>query len=87
MIEAQRCALREVSTPLIPIADGVVAMPLIGVIDAQRAEQMMIVLLDGVSSHRARTVILDITWVQEVDAHVAGVLGWRRRGRGCSARR
>jgi rsbT co-antagonist protein RsbR len=73
VIEAQRYALREVSTPLIPIADGIVAMPLIGVIDEQRAEQMMSVLLEGVSSHRAETVILDITGVQDVDTEVAGV--------------
>ncbi len=73
VIEAQRYALRELSTPLIPIADGVVAMPLIGVIDEPRAEQMMSVLLEGVSSHAAGTVILDITGVQDVDAHVAGV--------------
>ncbi|MEO5725741.1 MAG: PAS domain S-box protein [Byssovorax sp.] len=73
VIEAQRYALHEVSTPLLPIADGVVAMPLIGVIDEQRAEQMMSVLLDGVSKHRAETVILDITGVQDVDTHVADV--------------
>jgi len=73
VIEAQRYALRELSTPLIPIADGVVAMPLIGVIDEPRAEQMMSALLDGVSTHRAETVILDITGVQDVDSRVAGV--------------
>jgi rsbT co-antagonist protein RsbR len=73
VIEAQRYALRELSTPLIPIAAGVLAMPLIGVIDAPRAEQMMSALLDGVSNHRAETVILDITGVQDVDTAVASV--------------
>jgi rsbT co-antagonist protein RsbR len=73
VIDAQRRALRELSTPLIPIADGVVAMPFIGAMDEQRAEQMMSVLLEGVSNYRAQTVILDITGVQDVDAHVAGV--------------
>jgi rsbT co-antagonist protein RsbR len=73
VIDAQRRALRELSTPLIPIVDGVVAMPFIGAMDEQRAEQMMSVLLEGVSNYRAQTVILDITGVQDVDAHVAGV--------------
>lgn len=73
VIEAQRSALRELSTPLIPIADNVVAMPLIGAIDEQRADQLMDVLLKGVSTHRAETVILDITGVHVVDTQIANV--------------
>jgi rsbT co-antagonist protein RsbR len=71
VIAAQQAALRELSTPLIPIADGVIVMPLIGTIDSQRAEQVMESLLEGVSHHRAHTVILDITGVQVVDTQVA----------------
>ena len=74
MIEAQRLALRELSTPLIPIADDVVVMPLIGTIDSQRAHQFMEALLNGVGAHRAGTVIIDITGVQVVDTHVANAL-------------
>jgi anti-anti-sigma factor len=71
MIEAQRAALRELSTPLIPIADDVVIMPLIGTIDSQRAQQVMETLLEGVARYHAETVILDITGVQVVDTQVA----------------
>lgn len=71
LIEAQRLALRELSTPLIPIADNVVIMPLVGSIDTQRAQQVLESLLDGVAAHHAETVILDITGVQVVDTQVA----------------
>jgi hypothetical protein len=41
IIAAQQATLRELSTPLMPIADGVIAMPLIGAIDTMRAQQIM----------------------------------------------
>jgi PAS domain S-box-containing protein len=71
VIEAQATALRELSTPLIPLSDHVVAMPLIGHIDTGRAQQVMDSLLEGVAQHHARTVILDITGVPVVDTQVA----------------
>lgn len=71
IIDAQRIALRELSTPLIPLADQVLMMPLIGTIDSVRAQQMLETLLEGVATHQATTVILDITGVQVVDTHVA----------------
>jgi PAS domain S-box-containing protein len=71
IIEAQQAALRELSTPLIPVSDDVVIMPLIGTVDSQRAQQVMEVLLEGVALHHATTVILDITGVQVVDTQVA----------------
>jgi rsbT co-antagonist protein RsbR len=71
LIDAQRNALRELSTPLIPISRDVVIMPLIGTIDSQRAQQVMEALLDGVAQHQARLVILDITGVAVVDTQVA----------------
>jgi nitrate/nitrite transport system substrate-binding protein len=71
VIDAQRDALRELSTPLIPISDDVVIMPLIGTIDSQRAQQVMETLLEGVARHQSRLVILDITGVHVVDTQVA----------------
>jgi rsbT co-antagonist protein RsbR len=71
IIAAQRNALRELSTPLIPITDEVVIMPLIGTIDSQRAQQVMEALLEGVAQHQADLVILDITGVSVVDTQVA----------------
>jgi len=74
IIAAQQAALRELSTPLIPILDGVVAMPLIGAIDSARARQIMETLLEGIGEKRASIAILDITGVRVVDTQVANAL-------------
>jgi rsbT co-antagonist protein RsbR len=74
IIRAQQAALRELGTPLIPIADGLLAMPLVGAIDSVRAQQIMEVLLRGIAAERARVVILDITGVLVVDTEVAHAL-------------
>jgi rsbT co-antagonist protein RsbR len=74
VIEAQQTALRELSTPLIPIVDGVVAMPLVGTIDSLRAQMIMEALLEGISELQAEVAILDITGVRVVDTQVASAL-------------
>jgi rsbT co-antagonist protein RsbR len=74
VIAVQQAALRELSTPLIPLADNVVAMPLIGSIDSARAQQIIEELLTGVAANRATTAIIDITGVPIVDTQVAGAL-------------
>lgn len=74
VIAAQRAMLRELSTPLVPIADGVITMPLIGAIDAARAQQILETLLEGISARQAQLAILDITGVREVDAQAAEAL-------------
>ncbi|HEY1012306.1 MAG TPA: PAS domain-containing protein, partial [Herpetosiphonaceae bacterium] len=67
ILRAQEAVLAELSTPLIPITDEVVIMPLIGAVDSRRAQQVIEALLHGVASTRARTAILDITGVPIVD--------------------
>ncbi|NJP05374.1 MAG: PAS domain S-box protein [Chloroflexaceae bacterium] len=74
VIDAQGDAIRELSTPLLPLADGVLAMPLVGAIDTQRAQQVTETLLEGVSHYRTNTVIIDITGVKVVDTQVAQAL-------------
>ncbi|XSG73909.1 PAS domain S-box protein [Herpetosiphon llansteffanensis] len=74
IIEAQAAALRELSTPLIPINERTVIMPLIGSIDSARASQIVESLLQGVSQMNAGVVILDLTGVPVVDTQVAGAL-------------
>ncbi len=70
-ISAQQDALRELSTPLLPIADGVLAMPLVGAIDRERAHQIIDGLLHGIATHRAHTAILDVTGIRLMDTEVA----------------
>ena len=74
IIQTQQAALRELNTPLIPLADNVVAMPLIGTIDSNRAQQMIETLLEGITKHQAVVAILDVTGVPLVDTQVADAL-------------
>ncbi len=71
LIEAQRQALRELSTPIIPMLDRIIVMPLVGSIDSMRARDITRSLLAGIQKHRAKVVILDITGVPIVDSGVA----------------
>jgi rsbT co-antagonist protein RsbR len=71
IIRAQDAALLALSTPLIPISDRAVVMPIIGALDARRAEQVMETILRGIVAHRADTVIIDVTGVAAIDIDVA----------------
>lgn len=73
-IEAQRQRLADLSTPLIPITDRILTMPLVGALDPERAEQVLTTLLEGVSRTGAAVAILDITGVAVVDTQVASAL-------------
>jgi anti-anti-sigma regulatory factor len=74
VIRLQATALAELSTPLIPISERVVVMPLIGSLDSQRAQQVLDTLLHGIAGSGAQVAILDITGVPVVDTQVANML-------------
>ncbi|HEY0602731.1 MAG TPA: PAS domain-containing protein [Herpetosiphonaceae bacterium] len=74
VIAAQQAVLREMSTPLIPLADDIVLMPLIGSLDSSRAQQVMETLLEGITEHVASIAILDITGLPVIDTQVANAL-------------
>ena len=74
VIAAQAAALIERSTPLIPITDEILVMPLIGTIDRNRGQGILEVALHGARERRARVTILDITGVPAIDAQTAEVL-------------
>ena len=74
IIEAQKHALQELSTPVIPVIEGIIIMPLIGSIDTMRAKDITRGLLSGIREHRAKVVIVDITGVPIVDSGVANHL-------------
>ena len=69
--QSQREVLEELSTPIIPITDHIIIMPLIGAIDTARARSIMRSLLAGITQHNAQVIILDITGVPLVDTGVA----------------
>ncbi|EYF06100.1 PAS domain-containing protein [Chondromyces apiculatus] len=74
VLAAHQRVIRELSTPLIPLAEGLVVMPLLGTIDSSRAKQIMETLLEGIATQRARTAILDVTGIKYVDTAVANAL-------------
>lgn len=66
--------IRELSTPVLPIHDGVLVVPLVGHMDIERAGQLMEALLGRIHRHATHTVILDVTGLPAVDAAVTGHL-------------
>jgi predicted ATPase/GAF domain-containing protein len=74
IIRVQTDLLVELSAPLIPISDEILVMPLVGAMDARRAERVMDTVLSGASRTRARVVIIDITGMKTVDAAAAAAL-------------
>lgn len=63
--------VRELSTPVIPIHQGILALPLVGTIDSIRSAQILEVLLDAIVRAQASVVIVDVTGVPLVDSGVA----------------
>ncbi|SFP79742.1 rsbT co-antagonist protein RsbR [Geodermatophilus dictyosporus] len=74
VIRQQQDALRELSTPVLPVRERLLILPIIGVLDRERARQLTEQLLTGIRTHRARVVVVDITGVPEVDESVANHL-------------
>jgi rsbT co-antagonist protein RsbR len=75
-------AVRSMSTPILSIWEGVLALPVIGMVDGARAAQMMERLLEEITRTRARYAILDVTGVEVMDAGAAEHLLRLVRGAG-----
>lgn len=73
-INLQQDAIRELSTPVLQIREGLLILPIIGMIDSQRAKQLTDGLLRSIRANRARMVVMDITGVAAVDSKVANHL-------------
>jgi anti-anti-sigma factor len=71
VINSQRSVIRELSSPIVPISEGALVLPLIGAIDSTRAQQITETLLEAIGEQRADTVIVDITGIPVVDTRVA----------------
>jgi GAF domain-containing protein/anti-anti-sigma regulatory factor len=79
VIRRQREAIRVLSTPIIEVWDGVLTIPLLGALDAERAASMITSILEALSRKRYQCVIVDLTGVESIDAatgeHVARLIG------------
>jgi ribose transport system substrate-binding protein len=71
VVTAQQRLIRELSTPVIPITDTTLVLPLIGTIDSTRAQQILEKMLTAIALHHAQILIVDITGVAVVDTSVA----------------
>src|SRR5690242_15758127 len=74
IIREQQEAIRELSTPVLQVRERLLILPIIGVIDPQRARQLTEQLLRGIRATRAKVVVIDITGVAAMDASVANHL-------------
>jgi rsbT co-antagonist protein RsbR len=74
VIRQQQEAIRELSTPVLQVRERLLILPIIGVIDPQRARQLTEQLLRGIRTNRAKVVVIDITGVAAMDVTVANHL-------------
>lgn len=74
VIRQQQEAIRELSTPVLQVRERLLILPIIGVLDSQRAKQLTEQLLRGIRSNRAKVVVVDITGVPTLDSTVANHL-------------
>ena len=74
VIREQQEAIRELSTPVLQVRERLLILPIIGLIDPQRARQLTEQLLRGIRTNRAKVVVIDITGVAAMDASVANHL-------------
>ncbi len=74
VIREQQEAIRVLSTPVLQVRERLLILPIIGLIDPQRARQLTEQLLRGIRTNRAKVVVIDITGVPVLDANVANHL-------------
>lgn len=74
VIREQQEAIRELSTPVLRVRERLLILPIIGMLDADRARQLTEQLLGEIQSSRAKVVVIDITGVAAIDRTVANHL-------------
>jgi rsbT co-antagonist protein RsbR len=70
-IERQQAAIRELSTPIMEVWDGILCLPIVGIMDTGRSADMTDALLRAVVGTRARCAIIDITGIEVMDTGTA----------------
>lgn len=73
-ITASTQSLMEMSTPVTPIWEGILLLPLVGILDSARAQDVMSKTLNKISETRAKVFVLDISGVGAMDTAVANQL-------------
>ncbi len=71
LVKAQQESILELSSPIVTVWDGILAVPIIGILDSNRTQQLMEDLLTAIVDSGSRVAIIDITGVAVVDTLVA----------------
>jgi anti-anti-sigma regulatory factor len=74
MLKEQQKAIQELSTPVLQVTSHILVLPLIGIVDTTRAQQIVEQLLNKIVETQASIVILDVTGVPVIDSAVANHL-------------
>ena len=74
VIREQQESIRELSTPVLLVRERLLILPIIGVLDSQRARQLSEQLLVAIQANRAKVVVIDVTGVLTIDLTVANHL-------------
>jgi rsbT co-antagonist protein RsbR len=69
--DMQSRIIQELSTPIVPIYEGVLVLPLVGAVDSRRATRIMEEALEQIVTYQADMLIIDITGVSVIDTAVA----------------
>ena len=67
VVEKQKAAIRELSTPIIELWNGVLCLPVVGVVDTLRSTEMTSALLQAIVDKKTRFAIIDITGIDVMD--------------------
>jgi anti-anti-sigma regulatory factor len=74
IIAQQQEAIRELTMPVLQIDECLLVIPLVGMVDTQRARQLIETLLNAIRDRRARGIVLDVTGIPVLDSTVANHL-------------
>lgn len=67
--------IKELSSPIIPVLEGVVVVPLLGKYDEERSEELLIKTLSNLPAHKANYLILDLTGLnKDITQHTASLI-------------
>lgn len=74
IIRDQTREILTLSAPIIPLHEGALLIPLVGVITAERAAYIIQSMLESISRHRAKSIIVDVTGMATLDESAAAHL-------------
>lgn len=75
LVDRQTASIEALAVPLIPVADDVIVLPLVGELDPERMQRVRATLIEGIHEYKARCAIIDITGIPSLDSVVASALG------------